>query len=165
MSLVTLLIALAWLAFRGYQVRAALLEARAGLTQAVSGAGSGKIDAFVLAQRRASAEVRTARGAVQDPLWRLAAAVPVAGRSFAAVTDTTTVVGHVVDAVLPPLLVGATELQKGQLLTDGRVDLPCSRRSLRTSAGRSWPRRTPSALPARSPSDTCRRPWPRPGAT
>ncbi|MBW3640750.1 MAG: DUF4012 domain-containing protein [Actinobacteria bacterium] len=122
--LVTSLIALAWLAFRGYQVRGALLEARAGLTQAVSGAGSGRIDAFVLAQQQASADVRTARGAVQDPLWRLAAAVPLAGRSFATVRDSTAVVGQVVDEVLPPLLEGATDLQEGQLLADGQVDLP-----------------------------------------
>lgn len=122
--LIIALIALAWLAFRGYQVRGALLQAQLGLTQAVSGAGSGKIDAFVLAQQQASADVRRARGAVDDPLWRLAAAVPVGGRSFAAVRDTTDVVGRVVDEVLPPLLEGATDLQAGQLLVDGRVDLP-----------------------------------------
>jgi len=122
--LITALIALAWLVFRGFQVRGALLEAQAGLTQAVSGAGSGKIDAFVLAQQEASADVRTARAAVDDPLWRVAAVVPVAGRSIAAVRDTTEVVGQVVDEVLPPLLEGATDLQAGQLLVDGRVDLP-----------------------------------------
>ncbi len=104
-------------------MRGALLEAQTGLTQAVSGAGAGKIDAFVLAQQEASADVRTAKAAVADPLWRLAASVPVAGRSFATVRDTTTVVGQVVDEVLPPLLQGATDLQAGQLLVDGRVDL------------------------------------------
>ena len=122
--LIIVLLTLAWLAFRGFQVRGALLEAQTGLTQAVSGAGSGKIDAFVAAQQEASTDVRRARGAVDDPLWRAAAAVPVAGRSFAAVRETTAVVGQVVDEVLPPLIEGATDLQAGQLLVDGRVDLP-----------------------------------------
>lgn len=114
----------AWLAFRGVQIRDALLGARAVLPQAAAHAASGDLAALGGAQRTMSTEVGAAQGAVDDPLWRLAAAVPIAGRSFAVTRDATGVLGTVVDEVLPPLIAGGGRLGTGRLLVDGRVDLP-----------------------------------------
>ena len=121
--LVCCALAIGWLAFRGIQLRSALLAAQSGLTQAVGVAGSGKVEAFSDAQKQASEDVSRARRAAEDPLWRLVSEIPVLGRSFVVAGEATAVVAMIVDEVLPPLLDGGAQLQEGQLLVDGRVDL------------------------------------------
>ncbi len=74
-------------------------------------------------QSSASADVQKARSAVDDPLWRLAGAVPLVGRSFLVTREATLVVEQVVDGVMPPLLDSAEALQGGELLSNGRIDL------------------------------------------
>ncbi|MCW2714909.1 MAG: hypothetical protein JWN88_1956, partial [Frankiales bacterium] len=121
--MVLALVAGGWLAFRASQVKSALQDARTGLTTAVDGLSGGDVGALRAAQRAASSDVSSARRAVDDPLWRLAGWVPVAGRSFAVTREATLVVEQVVDGVLPPLLEGAMTLQDGELLKGGRIDL------------------------------------------
>ncbi len=121
--LVLLLVLAAWLGFRGWQARNGLLEAQSELVTATGAVARGDLQALAVAQRAASDDVAQARAAVDDPLWRLAAAVPVAGRSFAVVRESTIVAEQLVDDVLPPLLDGATALEQGDLLSDGAVDL------------------------------------------
>lgn len=120
---VLLLLSGAWLGFRALQVRGALQEAQSVLTSAVDGAAGGDVEALRGAQRSASADVETARRAVDDPLWRVAGFVPVAGRSFTVTRDATLVVEQVVDGVLPPLLDSGSALKQRDLLSNGRVDL------------------------------------------
>jgi len=121
--LLVLLVLAAWLGFRGWQARNGLLEARSELVTATGAVTSGDLQALAVAQGAASEDVAQARAAVDDPLWRLAAAVPVAGRSFAVVRESTLVAEQLVDDVLPPLLDGATALEQGDLLSGGAVDL------------------------------------------
>ena len=111
-----------WLAVRAGQVRGALLEARAALSVDASGVLEDP-DRLSAARESASASVARARSAVDDPVWRLAAAVPVAGRSFALGRDATRTAGLVVDGVLPPLLAAAAQVQGRPLLSGGRADL------------------------------------------
>jgi hypothetical protein len=84
---------------------------------------AGDVPAVAEAQRAAAQDVRRARAAVDDPLWRLASRVPLAGRSFAVARESTGIVGELVDEVLPPLLDAGLELQSSTLLRDGVVDL------------------------------------------
>ena len=121
--LLVLLVLAAWLGFRGWQARNGLLEARSELVTATGAVTSGDLQALAVAQGAASEDVAQARAAVDDPLWRLAAAVPFAGRSFAVVRESTIVAEQLVDDVLPPLLDGATALEQGDLLSGGAVDL------------------------------------------
>lgn len=113
----------AWLGMRALQVRSSLEDARQGLAAAVTGLEDGKVDGLSAAQQDASDEVASAVGAVQDPLWRLAASVPVVGRTFAVTREAALVAEGVVDGMLPPLLRSGDELTGGTLLDAGRVDL------------------------------------------
>ena len=121
--LVVLVLLGGWLAFRGMQVRSGLLEARAGLIAAAGGLSGADVGSLAQVQRDASQEVQRARSAVDDPVWRAAALVPVAGRSFAVARETTLVASQLVDEVLPPLVRGGVELQEGALLRGGAVNL------------------------------------------
>lgn len=111
-----------WLGVLGWQARGALLDVRADLEAAAVGSGAGSTIDLELAVSRASADVARARSAVDDPVWRVASAIPVAGRSFAAVRGSTLVAGRVVDGVLPPTVRAAQRLD-GALLAGGTVDL------------------------------------------
>lgn len=109
-----------WLGVRAAQARAGLLDARAALTAAVADRDPA---ALAAARDRASAGVGRARSAVDDPLWRAAAAVPVAGRSLAVVRDAAVAAGLLVDGALPPAVRALDALEGRSLLADSRVDL------------------------------------------
>ena len=109
-----------WLGVRAAQARSGLLDARAALTAAVADRDPAALGA---ARDRASAGVARARSAVDDPLWRAAAAVPGAGRSLAVVRDATVAAGLLVDGALPPALRALDALEGRSLLQDSRVDL------------------------------------------
>lgn len=113
------LLAGAWLAVRGYQVRSNLLSARAELGRV----SLAQLDALPNAAKTTGGDVRAARKAVDDPLWRLAAAVPVAGRTFAVARDAVRTSEILVTGVLPPLLRAGQAVQQQPVLDDGRVDL------------------------------------------
>ncbi len=120
---VLLLVLVACLGYRAVQVRTHLLEARAALTSL--GADPAAMDPEELrrVQRRAQADVAAARQAVDDPLWRAVAAVPVAGSTLATVSAITRSTDTVVAEVLPPLITAFEDVKAGELLADGRVDL------------------------------------------
>lgn len=113
------LLAAGWLAIRGYQIRQHLTTAQSAL-------GSiNTTDLRPLEQTTASAraDVAAARSAADDPLWRLASAVPVAGRSFAVARDATAAASTLVDQALPPGLRALQDLKGRPLLSAGTVDL------------------------------------------
>lgn len=114
-------LACTWLAVRAIQVHTALVEARGVLAQVA--AAPADVEGLRIAHAQASSDVRKARRAVDDPLWRLVAAVPLAGRSFSVARDATTVAGRLVDEVLPPVLDAGSALQNASLLSEGQVDL------------------------------------------
>ncbi len=116
--LVTLL-AGAWLAVRGYQVRSNLLTAQAALGQV----SLAQLDTLPAAAEDAAGDVRAARRAVDDPLWRLAAAVPVGGRTFAVARDAVRTSEVLLGDVLPPLTRAGQAVRQRPVLSDGRVDL------------------------------------------
>jgi hypothetical protein len=120
-AVVGVLLAAGWLAVRALQVHGALREAQAVLTRAA--ADPADTTGLRQAQRAASADVRVARRAVDDPLWRLAAEVPVTGRSFRVARDATIVVGQLVDGAMPPLVASGEALRARPLLSSGTVDL------------------------------------------
>ncbi len=119
------LVLTAWLGVRAYQVRSHLEHAKA--TLATFGSVSSVLDGTTTldaAMRRAVADVDAARSASDDPIWRAAAAVPLAGRSFAMVRDLAHVSADMLDRV-GPSTVRAAQLLAGRKLVDhGQVDLP-----------------------------------------
>lgn len=120
-----LLVALAggWLAFRAVQIRGHLESARGTLETAIASVGSADSEGLAAQARAASPDLRAARSAANDPLWRLAAAVPYAGRSFSLVRGVTQVSARIVDDVVGPAETAATTVRERRLLVDGRVDL------------------------------------------
>lgn len=111
-----------WLTLRAWQAAGALLEARAGIEAAAGGLMTDG-EGLDVARAGASRELARARSAVDDPLWRVAAAVPLAGRSFSAVRQATGVAEVLVDGVLPPAVRAMDAIEQGRLLADGQVDL------------------------------------------
>lgn len=114
-----LVLAAGWLAVRGYQIRQHLTAAQSAL---------GSINTTDLrpldqTAAHARADVAAARSAAGDPLWRLAAAVPVAGRSFAVARDATAAASTLVDQALPPGLKALQDLKSRPLLSAGTVDV------------------------------------------
>lgn len=140
----------AWLTVRALEVRAGLGGARAVLTGAPLTASTPTAELEAV-RARASTRLEQARGAVDDPLWRLASAVPVAGRSFTVARDATRVAELLVDGVLPAGLRGLRQLEDGGLLLDGQVDLDLLRdvgTEVRTAAdAAAQARRTVQAMP------------------
>jgi hypothetical protein len=121
-GVLTGVLALGWLAVRVVQVRSHLLAARAGLSLA-----AGHLDATPPALTHMSEsvrrELRAARAGVDDPIWRAAAAVPLAGRSFAAVRVATRVSSDLADSATTPVLQVLERIRDGGVLVAGRVDL------------------------------------------
>jgi len=146
---VILVVTALWLGWRAMQVRSALVQARTVLTAAA--ATPVDVAGLHAAQEDASADVRRAQRAVDDPVWRVAARVPVAGRSFAVTRDATSVAGTLVDSVLPPLLAGGAALQERPLLSGGAVDLgllnTVSQQVAAADTGLTSARRTASTMP------------------
>src|SRR5664280_781735 len=68
-------------------------------------------------------ELRAARAGVDDPIWRAAAAVPLAGRSFAAVRVATQVSSDLADSATTPMLQMLERIRDGGVLVAGRVDV------------------------------------------
>jgi hypothetical protein len=113
----------AWLGFRAVQIRGHLESAQATLAGAADSISAADVDQLAAKARRAAPELHAARSEANDPIWRLAAAVPIAGRSFALVRGVTQVTARVVDDVVGPAEHAATTVREGQLLKNGRVDL------------------------------------------
>jgi hypothetical protein len=133
--LVVLLVLVGWLGLRALQVRSSLLEARSVLSIGTQDVVDGDLAGLRSAQQAASGELGAARTAVDDPVWRVASAVPLLGRSFSVTREATLATQEVVDDVLAPLLESGTALQDGDLLSGGRIDLDLVR-DLAVSVGR-----------------------------
>jgi hypothetical protein len=118
--LVVGLLSAGYLALRALQVRDGLLGARAQLAALTAGE-VGPVDDARL--REVQAQVASARSATEDPLWRLAAAVPVAGAVFAAGADAAEATDLVARRVLPASQRVLAAVEDRAVLTEGRVDL------------------------------------------
>jgi hypothetical protein len=118
-----LLVLAAWLGFRAIQIRSNLEAARSTLAAAVESVGSVDSEGLAAQARQAAPDLHAARDAANDPVWRLASAVPLAGRSFALIRGVTQVSARVVDDVVGPAEQAATAVREKHLLADGKVDL------------------------------------------
>ena len=152
-GLVVLIALAGWLGFRSLQVYRHLSAAR-DVLGAVSTTLGPDTGARLGAQARAaSADVRAARSAADDPVFWLAAHVPVAGRSFALARGAAIVSEQVVDQVLAPASMVVSSFQKERLVQGGRIDLALLAQldaPLRRAAlGSAQARRTADALPSR----------------
>ncbi len=115
---------LGWLAVRAVQIQGHLSEARATLT-GLSGlsnslGGGPAVDQSV---RTAMVEADGARAASDDPVWRLAAAVPVAGRGFAMARDLAHITAALLHATVPQVLDAEGLLAGHRLVDQGQVNL------------------------------------------
>jgi len=114
-----LLLLAVWLAVRGYQITAHLQAARGDLARV----STSQLDSLPEASAAARGDVAAAKSAADDPVWRLAAAVPVAGRSFAVARDATQASTILVEEALPAAARAAQRLRGAPVLTAGTVDL------------------------------------------
>lgn len=121
--MVALLVVGGWLSFRAVQIRSHLEAARGTLATAMASVGSVDSEGLAAQAKQAAPDLHAARSAADDPVWRLASAVPVAGRSFALVRGVTQVSARVVDDVVGPAEQAATAVRTRHLLANGRVDL------------------------------------------
>lgn len=152
--LVLVLVALiGWLAFRSLQVYRNLHSARAELTAVPTSLDAETGARLTTSARAASGHLRAARSASDDPVFWLAAHVPVAGRSFALARGAVTVTEKVVDDVLIPTASAVSTFQQERLVQQGRVNLtlltelqePLRRAALASAQAR----RTADDLPSR----------------
>lgn len=119
LALIALLLLVgAWLGVRASQIRSHLMAAKAALGQV----STSRLDTLPAVTGTAQREVSQARRAADDPVWRLAAAIPVAGRTFAVGRDATQAASTLVDQALPAAARAGQEL-RGGLLQGGTVDL------------------------------------------
>lgn len=125
--LTVLLIAAAlggWLGVRALAAQHHLQQARTQLTTAKAALLDRRTDDARAAIAAATRDTGRARALTGDPLWRLAAAVPVAGDSLRAVRGVTRAFDEVARTVLPPGLGAAQALSGGELRhPGGTVDL------------------------------------------
>jgi len=152
-GLAILVVLAGWLGFRSLQVYRHLQAAR-GVLGAVQTTLTPDTGARLGAQARAaSADVRAARSAADDPVFWLAAHVPVAGRSFALARGAAIVSEQIVDQVLAPASMVVSSFQKERLVQGGRINVTLLEQleaPMRQAAlGSAQARRTADALPSR----------------
>lgn len=114
----------AWLAVRTYQAGRALLDAQGRMTTVAEAARGGDVAALKAAVPPVRDDLRAARRAVDDPVWRAATAVPWLGRQLGAVRTVTVALDGVLETAGPALDAVDTALagQDAQR-TDGRLAL------------------------------------------
>ncbi|MCA1711644.1 MAG: DUF4012 domain-containing protein [Actinobacteria bacterium] len=123
LTLVLLVVLGGWLAFRAYQLQRELGAARRtlqGLGATLTSDDQGKLERDLAEARQ---HVSVAGSAVNDPVWRLASAVPVAGRSFLVARRGTAAVRSVLTDVVPPARQAADLVRARPLLAGGVVDV------------------------------------------
>ncbi len=132
---VLLVLAAAWVAFRGWQAATALQDARAGLAGVELDPRAAGTAAADLEDLRA--HTSRARDAASDPVWRVAEVVPWAGDQLTAVRVVATAVDDLVRDALPAVDALGAVLDDGLRGPDGRVDVAAVGRgadALRTAA-------------------------------
>jgi hypothetical protein len=112
-----------WLGIRAEQVRSHLLAARSSLALLQNSESAADPAAVRRASATAGREVGAARAATRDPVWRVAGAVPVLGRTFTAAADLTEVADALVRGALPPLVAASEAASARPPVQHGRVDL------------------------------------------
>lgn len=122
-SVLLVLMLCGWLAFRAVQIHGHLEAAKGTLADAAASIGAVDSDQLAVKARRAAPDLHAARAEANDPIWRLAALVPVAGNSFDLVRGVTQVTARVVDDVIGPAQQAGTAVKERHLLSGGRVDL------------------------------------------
>lgn len=142
----------AWIGVRGLLAQRSLEQARASLASAPQALLDRRLDDARTAIDVAGASTSRARDLTSDPVWRLAAAVPVLGSSLATARGVATAADDVARGVLPAALAGAEGLDPAALRRpDGSVDVALLRTatpSLLASAQRTADVRTAlEALP------------------
>ena len=142
-----------WRGFRSLQVYRHLSAAR-DVLGAVPTTLAPDTGARLGAQARAaSADVRAAKSAADDPVFWLAAHIPVAGRCFALARGAAIVSEQVVDQVLTPAAMVANSLQRERLVHGGRINVTLLEQLdaplRRAAVGSAEARRTADALPSR----------------
>jgi len=152
-GLAVLVVLAGWLGFRSLQVYRHLQAAR-GVLGAVQTTLTPDTGARLGAQARAaSADVQAAKSAADDPVFWLAAHVPVAGRSFALARGAAIVSEQIVDQVLVPASMVVSSFQKERLVHGGRIDVTLLEQIdaplRRAAVGSAEARRTADALPSR----------------
>ena len=151
--LLVLVALLGWLGVRSLQVYRHLHAARAVLSSVPTTLDANTGARLSAQARAASGDVRAAKSASDDPVFWLAAHVPVAGRSFALARGAASVSEKIVDEVLSPTAAAVTSFQHERLVQGGRVNLsllaqlaePLRRAALASAQAR----RTADALPSR----------------
>jgi hypothetical protein len=121
--LVVLVLLMGWLAFRGYQLRRELLAARSslsGVTGQLTADDSSDLDRRL---RQAASHADNARSASNDPLWRLAATVPLVGASFDVGSGAADAVHDLLRRVVPPAREAVDMARSAPLFQNGTVDL------------------------------------------
>lgn len=122
--LAVLVVAGAWLAVRVYQAGRALLDAQDRVTAVAQDARAGDLVALKAALPTVRDDLRTARRAVDDPVWRAATVVPWAGRQLAAVRTVTVALDDLLATAQPALdAVDAALAGQDAPRTDGRLAL------------------------------------------
>lgn len=114
----------AWLGTRALAARQHLEQARASLTSARSALQDQRVDEARTAIDAATRDTSRARALTRDPVWRVAAAVPLAGASLKATSKVAGAVDEIAQGALPPALQAAESLTgSGLRRPDGSVDL------------------------------------------
>ncbi|WP_146848038.1 DUF4012 domain-containing protein [Cellulomonas terrae] len=122
--LVLLLLAVGWLAFRGYQAGTALLSAKDVVQQLQADVADGDASQLEARLPELREDLATARTASGDPVWRLAESLPWAGANLEAVRVVTVSLDDVVRDALPALQQVDDLLASRQAPgADGRIDL------------------------------------------
>jgi hypothetical protein len=122
--LVVLVLAAAWLAYRGYQAGTALLSAKDVVLDLRGEVGGGDTQQIEARLPEVQADLAAARRATSDPVWRLAEHVPRLGAQLEAVRVVSVSLDDVVHDALPAIgriddVLHAQEARG----TDGRIDL------------------------------------------
>lgn len=114
----------AWLGLRAFAAQHRLEQARGSLTTARVALVDRRVDDARAAIEAATRDTSRARRLTGDPVWRVAAAVPLLGRSLQSVRGIAAAVDDVARQVVPPGLRAAEVLAGPELRTDdGAIDL------------------------------------------
>lgn len=126
--LLVLVLAGAWLVWRGLQLADALQDAEDDMGAARSAVGSGDVaalGALVPGLQDAAARASASTG---DPVWRAAEHLPYVGRQLRAASAVTEALDGIATGALPPLVDAAAGLSADALVPrDGRIDVAALR--------------------------------------
>jgi hypothetical protein len=114
---------LGWLSFRGLEIHSELGAARAQLSAVTAALRAGDGGAAKRVVATSSRHADKAAAAANDPVWRLACAVPLFGRSFSVVRAVALTSQTVLRDVVPPGERAAQLVSQRPLLVRGRIDL------------------------------------------